>query len=128
SAPVTSSVTAPSAAQLNGTFSGQITDAPSGCVAYDVNTNTSTLNSGCYSQNARIYLTNLYDKFPANSGDQYVSSYSQQENTREDLGRFDYNITDKLHFFGRAMQDETPQNFPQGLFTGENFPGVAASA
>jgi Carboxypeptidase regulatory-like domain/TonB-dependent Receptor Plug Domain len=127
SAPVTSSVTAPSAAQLNGTFSGQITDAPSGCVAYDVNTNTSTLNSGCYSQNARIYLTNLYDKFPANSGDQYVSSYSQQENTREDLVRLDYNINDKLHFFGRAMQDETPQNFPQGLFSGENFPGVAGA-
>jgi Carboxypeptidase regulatory-like domain/TonB-dependent Receptor Plug Domain len=128
SAPTTSSVTAPTSAELNGTFAGQITNAPNGCVAYNASTNTSTLNSSCYSQNAKIYLTNLYDKFPANSGNQYVSSYSQKENTREDLVRFDYNITDKLHFFGRAMQDETPENFPQGLFTGENFPGVAASA
>ena len=128
SAPTTSSVTAPTSAELNGTFAGQITNAPTGCVAYNASTNTSTLNPSCYSQNAKIYLTNLYDKFPANSGNQYVSSYSQKENTREDLVRFDYNITDKLHFFGRAMQDETPQNFPQGLFTGENFPGVAASA
>jgi hypothetical protein len=128
SAPVTSSVTAPTSAELNGVFAGQVANAPNGCVAYDASTNTSTLNSACYSQNAKIYLTNLYDKFPANSGNQYVSSYSQLENTREDLVRLDYNITDKLHFFGRAMQDETPQNFPQGLFTGENFPGVAGSA
>jgi hypothetical protein len=128
SAPVTSSVTAPTTAELNGVFSGQITNAPNGCVAYNASTNTSTLNSACYSQNAKVYLTNLYDKFPANSGTQYVSSYSQLENTREDLVRLDYNITDKLHFFGRAMQDETPQNFPQGLFTGENFPGVAGSS
>jgi hypothetical protein len=128
SAPVTSSVTAPTTAELNGVFSGQIANAPNGCVAYDASTNTSTLNSACYSQNAKAYLTNLYDKFPANSGNQYVSSYSQLENTREDLVRLDYNITDKLHFFGRAMQDETPQNFPQGLFSGENFPGVAGAS
>jgi hypothetical protein len=128
SAPVTSSVTAPTSAELNGVFAGQIANAPNGCVAYDASTNTSTLNSNCYSQNAKVYLTNLYDKFPANSGNQYVSSYSQLENTREDLVRLDYNITDKLHFFGRAMQDETPQNFPQGLFSGENFPGVAGSS
>jgi hypothetical protein len=128
SAPVTSSVTAPTQAQLNGMFAGQITDAPNGCVAYDASTNTSTLNSNCYSQNAKVYLTNLYDKFPANSGNQYVSSYSQLENTREDLVRLDYNISDKLHFFARAMQDETPQNFPQGLFSGENFPGVAGAS
>jgi hypothetical protein len=128
SAPTTSSVTAPTAAELGGTFAGQITNAPTGCVAYNASTDTSTLNPSCYSQNAKIYLTSLYDKFPANSGSQYVASYSQKENTREDLVRFDYNITDKLHFFGRAMQDETPQNFPQGLFSGENFPGVAAAA
>jgi Carboxypeptidase regulatory-like domain/TonB-dependent Receptor Plug Domain/TonB dependent receptor len=128
SAPTTSSVTAPTAAQLNGVFAGQITDAPAGCVAYNASADTSTLNPNCYSQNAKVYLTNLYDKFPANSGSQYVSSYSQKENTREDLVRIDYNITDKLHFFGRAMQDETPENFPLGLFSGENFPGVAAAA
>jgi hypothetical protein len=129
SAPVTASVTSVSQANLNGIFSGQITTAPAGCVAYNAATDTSTLNPSCYSQNAKVYLTNLYDKFPANtSNGQYSFSYSQKGNTREDLVRLDHNFTDKLHFFGRAMQDETPQNFPQGLFSGENFPGVAAAS
>ena len=39
-----------------------------------------------------------------------------------------HNISEKLHFFGRAMQDETPENFPEGLFAGAQFPGVAGSA
>ena len=129
SAPVTASVPSVTQANLNGVFSGPITNAPAGCVAYDAATDTSTVNPNCYSQNAKVYLTNLYDKFPANSsGGLYVFSYSQKENTREDLVRLDYNLTDKLHFFGRAMQDETPENFPQGLFSGQNFPGVAGAA
>jgi Carboxypeptidase regulatory-like domain/TonB-dependent Receptor Plug Domain len=129
SSPQTTNLTTPTAAQLAGVFSGQITNAPSGCVAYNASTNTSTINPSCYSQNAKVYLTNVYDKFPANSGsNQYVASYSQLGNTREDLVRIDHNISDKLHFFGRAMQDETPQNFPLGLFEGGNFPGVAGSA
>ena len=128
SSPVTASVTAPTQANLNGVFSGQVANAPAGCVAYNARTNTSTINPSCYSQNAKVYLANLFDKFPANSGNLYVFSYSQLGNTREDLVRVDENITDKLHFFGRAMQDETPENFPQGLFAGSNFPGVAGSA
>ncbi|MDX6458684.1 MAG: hypothetical protein QOE55_2381 [Acidobacteriaceae bacterium] len=129
SAPVTSSFQPPTQAQLNGVFSGQITNAPAGCVAYDATADTSTINPNCYSQNSKVYLANLYDKFPANSSNgQYVASYSQKENTREDLVRLDHNITDKLHFFGRAMQDETPENFPQGLFAGSNFPGVAGAS
>jgi hypothetical protein len=127
SAPVTASVTAPTQANLNGVFSGQVANAPAGCVAYNASTNTSTLNPSCYSQNSKVYLANLFDKFPANSGNLYVFSYSQLGNTREDLVRVDHNFTDKLHFFGRAMQDETPENFPQGLFAGSNFPGVAGS-
>ena len=128
SAPVTASVTAPTQANLNGVFSGQVANAPTGCVAYNASTDTSTLNPSCYSQNAKVYLANLFDKFPANNGNLYVFSYSQLGNTREDLVRLDHNFNDKLHFFGRAMQDETPQNFPQGLFAGSNFPGVAGSA
>ena len=128
SAPVTASVTAPTQANLNGVFSGQVANAPTGCVAYNASTDTSTLNPSCYSQNSKVYLANLFDKFPANSGNLYVFSYSQLGNTREDLVRLDHNFNDKLHFFGRAMQDETPQNFPQGLFAGSNFPGVAGSA
>ena len=126
--PVTSTLPAPTQTELNGVFPGQITNAPAGCVAYNPTTQSSTINPSCYSQNAKVYLTNLFDKFPANSSNgQYVFSYSQLGNTREDLVRLDHNFTDKLHFFGRAMQDETPQNFPQGLFAGSNFPGVAGS-
>jgi hypothetical protein len=130
SAPVTASVTPPTNAELNGMFSGDQTGAaPPGCVAYDATTNISTINPTCYSKNAAVYLANLYDKFPANTpGGQYVFSYSQLNNTREDIVRFDYNITEKMHFFGRAMQDETPENFPEGLFSGGNFPGVAADS
>jgi hypothetical protein len=129
SSPTTASLTPPTAAELGGTFTGQITGAPAGCVAYDAGTNTSTISPACYSQNASVYLANLYDKFPANSSSgQYIATYSQLNNTREDLVRADVNISDKLHFFGRAMQDETPENFPQGLFAGTNFPNVAGSA
>ncbi len=129
SSPNTSSLTPPTQAQLNGTFTGQIANAPAGCVSYDAAANTSTISPSCYSQNAKVYLANLYDKFPANSSSgQYIATFSQLNNTREDLVRFDADINAKLHFFARAMQDETPENFPEGLFAGSNFPGVAGSA
>jgi Carboxypeptidase regulatory-like domain/TonB-dependent Receptor Plug Domain len=131
SSPVTSSATPPSASELAGMFPGDISNqAPAGCVAYDVTTNTSTINPTCYSKNAKVYLTNLYDIFRANNPTtgQYVFSYSQLNNTREDLVRFDWNISQKLHFFGRAMRDETPENFPEGLFSGGQFPTVASTA
>lgn len=115
---------------LKGIFTGDLTgQAPAGCVAYDATTNQSTINPACYSQNAKVYLTNVYDKYPANAPDGlYHFSYSELRNTREDLVRLDWNISNKLHFFGRAMQDETPENFPEGLFAGSNFPGVAGAA
>jgi hypothetical protein len=135
SSPVTASVQPATTNDLNGVFSGNLVagpnavNAPPGCVTYDATTNQSTISPACYSQNSKVYLANLYDKFPANtSNGLYTFSYSQLNNTREDLVRFDYNISQKLHFFGRAMQDETPQNFPQGLFAGGNFPGVAGAA
>ena len=130
SSPVTSSLNPPSASELKGIFPGDLTalTPPShpGCITYNALTNQSTIND-C-SQNAQVYLTNLYDKFPANNGNLYTASYSQLNNTREDLVRFDWNISQKLHFFGRAMQDETPENFPEGLFSGGQFPSVAAAA
>ncbi len=135
SAPVTGSVTPPTTNDLNGVFSGNLVTgpnavtAPPGCVTYDPTTDQSTISPACYSKNAAVYLAHLYVPFPANSSSgQYVFSYSQLNNTREDVVRFDYNISRKLHFFGRAMQDETPENFPQGLFSGGNYPGVAAAA
>ncbi|HUN84617.1 MAG TPA: TonB-dependent receptor [Terracidiphilus sp.] len=132
SAPVTSQFIVPTPAQLSGTFAGNISStvsAPPGCITYDANTDTSTISPTCFSSNSQVYINNLYSKFPANTpGSLYTASYSQLNNTREDLVRFDANLTDKLHFFARAMQDETPENFPLGLFEGANFPGVAGSA
>ncbi len=129
--PVTESVLTPTTNELNGIFPGnlvaQTPPGHPGCITYDPVTNQSTI-SGC-SQNAGVYLTNLYDKFPANTPNGlYTFSFSQLNNTREDLVRFDWNITQKLHFFGRAMQDEVPQNFPTGLFAGAQYPGVAGAA
>ncbi len=129
SLPVTASFTPPTANDLNGVFAGNLTgSAPPGCVTYDATTDQSTINPACYSKNAAVYLTNVFDKFAANNGNLYTSSYSQLNDFREDLVRLDYNISDKLHFFGRAMRDEVPQNFPQGLFAGGNYPGLVASS
>jgi hypothetical protein len=128
-APESSTLTVPSAAELGGSFTGTIPTAPAGCATYNATTNTSTINPTCYSANAKVYLSNIYSKFaPNTSSGAYILSYGELENTREDIVRIDENINDKLHFFGRAMRDETPENFPQGLFAGTNYPGVAADA
>ncbi|AXC11557.1 Oar protein [Acidisarcina polymorpha] len=124
SSPTTNSVTAPTTAQLNGIVSGQVTGAPAGCVTYDAATNESTISPACYSKNASVYLTNVFDQFPANSGGNNVSTFSSLNNVRQDIVRIDHNFTDKIHFFGRAIQDETPENFPTGLFAGSNYPGL----
>ncbi|HZZ38455.1 MAG TPA: TonB-dependent receptor [Acidobacteriaceae bacterium] len=128
-APNTASVVPPTSAELAGSFSGNLTaSAPAGCVTYNAAADTSTISPSCYSQNSQVYLTNVYDKFPANSPNgQYTFTYGALQNTREDLVRIDANLTDKLHFFARAMQDETPENFPQGLFAGSNFPNIIGS-
>ena len=128
SSPSTNSVTAATQAQLNGIVSGPVTNAPPGCATYDAASNQTTINPACYSKNANVYLTNVFDKFPANNGGRYVSTYSQLENFRQDIVRIDQNITDKLHFFGRAMQDDTPENFPTGLFAGSNYPNLVSTA
>jgi len=137
SAPETSTFTVPTADELNGVFTGNTisdqnpTQMANNCVTYSATTGNSTVNPSCYSHNAKVYLTNLYDKFPSNvpgNSSEYTTGYSQLNNTREDLVRVDAQLSEKLHFFGRAMQDETPENFPLGLFYGADFPGVAGSA
>jgi hypothetical protein len=128
SSPTTISLPAVTQSQLNGIISGQVNNAPPGCVTYDPNTNQSTISPGCYSQNSKVYLANVYDLFPANSGGNNVSTFSSLNNYRQDLVRIDENINQKLHFFGRAMQDVVPQNFPQGLFTSGNYPNLAGTS
>jgi hypothetical protein len=143
SAPATSTFTVPTNGtdgttnQLGGVFSGNTTtdenptQTANNCVTYNSAAGTSTVNPSCYSQNAKVYLTNYYAKFPANvtgNASEYTAAYSQLDNTREDLVRADAQLSEKLHFFGRAMRDETPENNPLGLWSGGDFPGVAGSA
>jgi hypothetical protein len=127
SSPTTTSFAAPTQAQLNGVVSGDVTGAPAGCVTYDATTKQSTINPSCYSNNSKVYLANVF-KYPANSGGNYTFSYSSLNNVRQDIVRLDQNLTDKIHIFGRAMQDETPENFPLGLFAGNNYPGLVSTS
>ncbi len=132
SSPASAQFIVPTSAELSGVFPGNLTTsvaAPAGCITYDAASDSSTINQSCYSQNSKVYIANLYNKFPANTpGNIYTASYSALNNTREDLVRFDATVTEKIHFFARAMQDETPENFPLGLFEGGNFPGVGGSS
>lgn len=128
SAPASAIFIVPTPAELAGTVPGDVTSGKPGCAAYNAAADTTTINPSCFSANAKVYIANLYDKFAANTpGSEYTASYSSLNNTREDMGRFDAQLTSKLHFFARAMQDETPENFPLGLFYGADFPGVAGS-
>lgn len=134
SSPSTNSVPAPTPSQLAGNFtSSAVPNAPAGCITNLVITPATattpevvngTVNPGCYSQNAKVYLANVFDKFPGNAAGQNVSTFSSLNNVRQDIVRLDYNVTEKVHFYGRAMQDETPENFPTGLFAANNYPGL----
>ncbi len=129
SVPTTGSQPAPTQAQLNGIISGQVANAPAGCVTYNAALNQSTINPNCYSKNSAVYLANVFDKFAANNNGSYQFTYSALNNFRQDLVRIDETISDKLHFFGRAIQDEVPQNFPLGLFDGNaNYPFIVNAA
>lgn len=126
STPATFNQPAATAAELSGVVPGTVTGpAPAGCVTYNAGTDTSTINPACFSQNSKAYLSNIFNKFPANSGSNFVTNYSQKNNFRQDIVRLDQNITDKIHFFARFMQDDVPENFPQGLFAGSNYPGIS---
>jgi hypothetical protein len=130
--PSTPIATVPTAAELNGTFKGNLTSAaaPAGCVTYNSGTNTSQINPACISQNAKAYIENVYSKFPGNAanGTEYITNVIAKQNFREDLVRLDQNITDKLHVFGRFMQDVVPTTEPGGLFASEALPGISSTA
>ena len=137
SSPETATFIVPTNAELDGVMAGNTTadenatQASNNCVTYNANTGNSTINPACYSQNATVYLKNIYDNFKANvpnNPNEYTAAYTQLNNTREDLVRFDAQLSQKVHFFAHAIQDETPENFPLGLFYGADFPGVAGSA
>ncbi len=130
--PSTNTALVPTAAQLAGTFTGQLNaaTAPAGCITYNAGTNTSQINPSCFSHNAQAYIQNVYSKFPGNAGNgtQFISNYVAKQNYRQDLVRLDQNITDKIHLFGRFMQDIVPTTEPGGLFASSPLPQVFSTA
>ena len=83
-----------------------------------------TVQPTCYSKNSQVYLTNVFDKYPANSGSNYQFSTSSQNNFRDDIVRIDHYFNDKIHFYARGMNDDMPVDNPEGLWAGSNYPGL----
>jgi hypothetical protein len=126
-APGSQSMAVATAAQLSGTIAGDFVPAGpngAGCTTYNAGSNTTTINPSCYSANSKVYLTNVFDKFPANSGGNYAFSYSAKNDLHEDIVRVDHYFNDKVHFYARGMNDDMPVNAPMGLWAGPNYPGL----
>ncbi len=129
--PGTDIANVPTSAELGGLFPGVTlnpSSAPAGCV-----TNTAAggqINPACFSKNAQAYISNVYSKFPANAagGNQYITNVVSLNNYRQDIVRLDQNVGDKVHAFGRFMQDVVPTTEPGGLFASEPFPGISSTS
>lgn len=128
STPGGDTMAAASNAELNGIVSGNFTNAPAGCTTYDAGSNTTKISPSCYSANSKVYLTNVFDKFPANDGAYYTFSYSAQNNFRDDIVRVDHYFSDKAHLYVRYMNDDMPVAYPEGLWAGSNYPGLVNTA
>lgn len=115
---------AASQAMLNGIVAGDFTAAPAGCATYDAASNTTKISPSCYSHNSKVYLTNIFDKFPANDSGNYTFSYTALNNYRDDIVRVDHYFNQKLHFYARYLNDTMPSDDPEGLWAGSNYPGL----
>ena len=125
--PSTVTATLPPPQELTGNFQGLATlnpnTAPSGCI------NNNVISSSCFSQNAKSYIANVYSKFQPNAaGNTFISNQTQVNNYRQDLVRLDHNVTEKIHAFGRFMQDNVPTTEPGGLFASSPLTGISATA
>jgi hypothetical protein len=107
---------------------GHFTNGPANCLSYDASADTTTIASSCFSKNSQVYLTDVYDKNPANSGGNYAFSYSAKSDEHEDIVRVDHYFNEKVHFFARGMNDDFPNNQPMGLWAGNNYPGLVNTA
>jgi hypothetical protein len=104
---------------------------PAGCVTFTRNVDGSgqgSISPSCYSANSKVYLTNIYDKYPANSGGNYAFAYSAKNDLHQDIVRVDHYFNEKVHFFARGMNDDMPVNYPMGLWAGNNYPGLVNTA
>ncbi len=126
--PGNASFAAATAAEISGVVPGQFTNGPANCLSYDAAANTTTISPSCFSKNSQVFLTNVYDKNPANSGGNYAFSYSAKNDLHEDIVRVDHYFNEKVHFYARGMNDDMPVNEPMGLWAGNNYPGLVNTA
>ena len=119
-------ITAPTTAEVAGTFAGNIT-AQYPQATYDASTNTSTIPSGDFSKNSQVYLTSLFAP-NANSTGLLTLNLPAENSYRDDIVRIDHYFNDRLHFYARGMNDVMPVTEPMGLWGGNNYPTVAAAA
>jgi hypothetical protein len=86
--------------------------------------------AGLLSTNAQLLLKTYYPSagsYNAENGSNFSSSASTTTNTREELIRMDYNLSDKWKMFAHYVQDQNHIASPYGLW-GENvLPHVGAS-
>jgi hypothetical protein len=132
--PSTNIATLPDPQWLNGFFPGTQLNpesAPTGCITNDPVNNNAQISPSCFSQNAKAYIGNVYSKFTPNGAAgtfEYITPLSAINDYRQELIRVDQNVTDKVHLFGRYIQDSVPTTEPGGLFAGEPLPGISSTS
>jgi hypothetical protein len=126
--PGNASFAAATAAEISGVVPGQFTNGPANCLSYDAVADTTTISPSCFSKNSQVYLSNVYSKYPANSGGNYAFAYSAKNDLHQDIVRVDHYFNEKVHFYARGMNDDMPVNEPMGLWAGNNYPGLVNTA
>jgi hypothetical protein len=100
-----------------------------GCIAGE-RFPSDTIPSALLSKNAQLLLKTYYPTagtYNAITGSNFSSSASTTTNTREELIRVDYNLSDKWKMFAHYVQDQNHIASPYGLW-GENvLPNVGSS-
>lgn len=133
--PSTFNLTLPNPQELTGNFTGitgvtlNPASAPAGCITGN------QISSSCFSANAKVYLANVYSKFTPNNAlsptaltESFIVPVSAANDFRQEIGRIDENITNKISIFARYMQDKVPTTEPGGLFAGQGLPGISSTA
>lgn len=119
--------TVPTAGERQGVFSVPV------CVAGTGTTCTQVLQPGTPISSinpvAAAYIKNIYSKAPLpNVGTNTLNSSARSVfNFRQELVRLDYNLSERLVFAFRFLNDTIPTQEPGGLFTNNQIPGVAAT-
>ena len=123
----------PTGPMLAGNFANNV------CVAFTFSANgtpSCTTNSrtiAAFNPAATGYINDFYKKFPGpnNSASSLFSLVTPQRNVfngRQEVVRGDHLFGSKFSVFGRYEHDSIPTQEPGGLFTGDQFPGVATTS